>query len=290
MPLDPSLVANVVLTGLLLGGLYAVIGVGFTIAFGLVNVANIAHPAIAVLGAFAALFLWRLGVDPVIAGLLWCPVFFGLGWILYRVYHELFERRGALALNGMTFFFGLMFVVEVGLLLEFGVDYQLVSSASTTGMLRLPGLDIPWRLLTPFLVALAVIAALALYMRTTYIGRAIAGVSQDDVAVRLVGANPVKVKSIAFGLSLATAAIAGALLLVATPVQPASGREFIGRMFAVTVLGGATSVRGTLAAGILLGVVESLVQTFAGASWATAIGFVMLLVALAIRPQGMLRR
>ncbi len=276
--------------GLLLGGLYAVVGVGFTIAFGLINVANIAHPAVAVLGAFATLLLWRMGVDPVVAGVLWSPVFFAGGWLLYRVYCQLFERRGAPALNGMTFFFGLMFVIEVGLLLGFGVDYQLVSSRSTTGVLRLPWLEIPWRLLTPFLVAVGVIGALALYMRTTYLGRAIAAVAQDDVAVRIVGASPVRIKSAAFGLAVATGAIAGALLLVATPIQPASGREFIGRMFAVTVLGGVTSVRGTLAAGILLGVVESLVQAFAGASWATAIGFLMLLAALAIRPEGMLRR
>lgn len=266
------------------------VGVGFTIAFGLINVANIAHPAVAVLGAFATLVLWRMGVDPVLAGLLWSPAFFGCGWLLYRVYCELFERRGAPALNGMTFFFGLMFVVEVGLLLAFGVDYQLVSSPSTTGVLRLSGLEIPWRLLTPFLVAVAVIGGLALYMRTTYLGRAIAAVAQDDVAVRIVGASPIRIKSAALGLAVATAAIAGALLLVAMPIQPASGREFIGRMFAVTVLGGVTSVRGTLAAGILLGVVESLVQAFAGASWATAIGFLMLLGALAIRPEGMLRR
>lgn len=276
--------------GLLLGGLYAVVGVGFTVAFGLIDVANIAHPAVAVLGAFATLVLWRLGVDPVIGGLLWGPVFFGLGWLLYRVYRELFERRAAPALNGMTFFFGLMFVLEAALLLVFGVDYQVVASPSTTGVLRVLRLEVPWRLLTPFLVAVAVIAALALYMRTTYLGRAIAAVAQDDVAVRIVGASPTRVKAVAFGLSVATAAVAGALLLAAMPIQPASGRELIGRMFAVTVLGGVTSVRGTLVAGILLGVVESLVQVLAGASWATAIGFVMLLGALAIRPEGMLRR
>jgi branched-chain amino acid transport system permease protein len=275
--------------GLLLGGLYAALGVGFTLAFGLIGVANIAHPVIAVLGAYGTLLLWRTGVDPILAGLLWAPVFFAAGWWLYRVYRSLFELRGAPALNAMTFFFGLMFVVEVGILLAFGVDYQVISSRSTSGVLSIFGLEVPYRLLSPFLVSLLVIGALVVYLRTTYTGWAISAVAQDEVAVRIVGAKPARLKAMAFGLATASAAVAGSLLLVVTPVQPATGRELIGRMFAVTVLGGITSVRGTLLAGVILGIAESLVQAYAGGSWSTATGFVILLGALALRPQGMFR-
>lgn len=287
---DSLLLANVVVTGFLLGALYAAIGVGFSLCFGLAQVANIAHPAFVVLGAYAALSLGTLGINPILGGFLWSPVFFLFGLGIYWVYHQLFERRDAPPLNGMTFFFGMMFVVEVALLIGYGVEYKIVSVASAQGTIVIGGIDLPRRLLYPCLAALLMVTSLAIFSRHSFTGRAMSAVAQDTVAVRLMGASPVRIKAIACGLAFATAAIAGALLLVAWPIHPSSGRELIGRMFAVSVLGGVTSVRGALAAGVLLGVAESLVQSYAGASWATAVGFVVLLGALAILPQGMFRR
>ncbi|MCL4748083.1 MAG: branched-chain amino acid ABC transporter permease [Burkholderiaceae bacterium] len=288
--LDFLLLANVIATGTLLGVLYAAIGVGFSLSFGLAQVANIAHPTFVVVGAYAAFSSWKLGIDPILGGFLWCPVFFLLGLGIYRTYHAIFERRDAPSLNGMTFFFGMMFVIEVGLLLEYGVEYKIVSVPFSQGVVVVGGLDLPRRLLYPCIAGLAMVGALAMFVRYTFTGRAMSAVALDLAAVRLMGANPVRIKSIACGLAFATAAVAGALLLVAWPVNPSSGRELIGRMFAVSVLGGVTSVRGALAAGVLLGIAESLVQIYAGASWATAVGFVVLLGTLAVRPQGMFRR
>jgi branched-chain amino acid transport system permease protein len=105
-----------------------------------------------------------------------------------------------------------------------------------------------------------------------------------------MGADPVKIKTIAFGLGIATASLAGALLIVIAPVEPSSGREYIGRVFAITVLGGMGSIGGTLVAALILGVAESLMATFSGPSWALAVSFGLLLVALAVRPSGLFGR
>ena len=126
--------------------------------------------------------------------------------------------------------------------------------------------------------------------RLSFYGRAIAAVSQDPTALRLLAIDPVRIKRIGFGLSIATAALAGAFLIVIQPVEPSVGREYIGRIFAICVLGGMGSLPGTLIGAILLGIVESITTTFFGPSWAPAVGFGFLLATLAFRPTGLLGR
>ena len=133
-------------------------------------------------------------------------------------------------------------------------------------------------------------ATLYLFLGRTFYGRAIMAVSQDSGALRLMGANPVRIKTIAFGIGIAAASLAGALLIMIVPVVPSSDRDYIGRMFAITVLGGMGSIGGTLVAAIILGVVESLMGTFAGPSWSLAVSFGILLIALAVRPAGLFGR
>jgi branched-chain amino acid transport system permease protein len=134
------------------------------------------------------------------------------------------------------------------------------------------------------------IAALQLFLSNTFIGRAIKAVSQDQGALALMAANPVKIKRIAFGISIATAAMAGAFLIIIQPVEPSVGREYIGRVFAICVLGGLGSLPGTVIGAMLLGVVESITATFYGPSWAPAVAFGFLLLTLAFRPAGLLGR
>jgi len=115
-------------------------------------------------------------------------------------------------------------------------------------------------------------------------------VSQDQLALRLMAADPVRIKRIAFSISIATAALAGACLIVIQPVEPSVGREYIGRVFAICVLGGLGSLPGTLIAAMLLGIVESITATFYGPSWAPAVSFGFLLLTLAFRPSGLFGR
>jgi len=262
-----------------------------SLIFGLLDIANIAQPAFLILGSYAAYVMnSAFGFDPILSGLLFTPLFFGLGAVVYRIYSQSLARRGAESLRGLVFFFGLLFIIEVSLSLAFGVDYRLVQTAYTSKSIDFGGVGVAFRYLVPCVVGLAMTLALYLFLGRTFYGRAIMAVSQDQGALRLMGANPVQIKTIAFGIGIAAASLAGALLISIAPVIPSSDRDYIGRMFAITVLGGMGSIGGTLVAAIILGLAENLMSTFFGPSWSLAVSFGLLLLALAVRPAGLFGR
>src|ERR1700730_10923357 len=234
-----ELLMNAVIAGLLLGGFYAAVTAGVSISFGLRDIVNIAHPAFIILGSYIAYIVNQtFGLDPIVTSIVMLPAFYALGALVYQVYYVSFERRGQEALRGLAFFFGLLFITEVGLVLVFGVDYRYVEAVYIGPSLRFSFVDLPLRMLIPCLVSLLLMLCLQLYLTRTFIGRAIMAVSQDQLALRLMAADPVRIKSIAFGISIATASLAGAFLIVIQPVEPSVGREYIGRVFAICVLGG----------------------------------------------------
>src|SRR5579875_3094867 len=258
MEISLNLLVNAVVSGLLPGRLYAAVTVGVTISFGMLDIVNIAHPAFIMAGSFVAYALnsaW--GLDPILVGVGAAPV---------------------------------LFVGEVSLILVFGVDYRFVEAPYIGPSLHFGFVELPLRMLIPCAVALIMVAVLQLYLGRSFIGRAILAVSQDRLALQLMAANPARVKCIAFGLSIATAAVAGALLIIIQPVEPSIGRDYIGRIFAICVLGGMTSFPGMVAGAMLIGVAESITATFYGPSWAPAVAFGFLLLTLAIRPAGLLGR
>jgi branched-chain amino acid transport system permease protein len=291
MDIPFDLLINAIVAGLLLGGFYAAVTAGISISFGMLDIVNIAHPAFIILGSYIAYFVnINFGIDPIVVSIIVLPAFFALGTLVYHVYYLSFERRGQESLRGLAFFFGLLFVTEVMLILVFGVDYRYVEASYIGPSLHFGIIDLPLRMLVPCLVALALFAAIELFITRTFTGRAIMAVSQDQLALQLMAADPIRIKRIAFGISIATAAIAGALLIIIQPVEPSVGREYIGRVFAICVLGGLGSMPGALIAAMLLGVVESLTATFYGPSWAPAVAFGFLLLTLAFRPAGLLGR
>jgi branched-chain amino acid transport system permease protein len=286
-----DLLINAIFAGLLLGGFYAAVTIGISISFGILDIVNIAHPAFVVLGSYLTyLISASFGIDPILISILMLPMFYVLGIMVYQVYCLAFERRGQDSLRGLAFFFGLLFVTEVALILVFGVDYRYVAAAYIGPSIRIGIVDLPLRMLVPCAVAFALFAAVEFFVRFTFTGRAILAVSQDQLALELMAVDPIRIKRIAFGLSIATAAVAGALLIVIQPVEPSVGREYIGRIFAISVLGGLRSMPGTLVAALLLGIIESLTSTFYGPSWAPALAFGFLLVTLAFRPAGIFAR
>jgi branched-chain amino acid transport system permease protein len=303
--MSSDLLLNAVIAGVLLGGFYAAVTVGISISFGILDIVNIAHPAFVILGSYIAYLLnTRYGLDPVLVGILVLPLFYALGAAVYQVYYVSFERRGKEALSGLAFFFGLLFITEVLLILVFGVDYRyvqtdyidinfgkfLVQTFGSAPPLPPTVAQLPMRMLVPCVMSVAMFIVLLIIIKRTFIGRAIMAVSQDALALQLMGASPVRIKRIAFAISIATAAMAGAFLIIIQPVEPSVGREYIGRVFAICVLGGMGSLVGTLIGAMLLGVAESITATFYGPSWAPAVSFGLLLLTLAFRPSGILGR
>ncbi len=295
-----DLFINALIAGLLLGGFYAAVTVGVSVSFGILDIVNIAHPGFIILGSYVAYILNQTyGLDPIVVAIGALPLFYALGALTYEVYYISFEKRHQEALRGLAFFFGLLFVTEVVLILAFGVDYRYVKAAyidanlgSYLGMEWLPRFiaGLPMRMLVPCVLSLLMVWLLQLYLSRTFTGRAIMAVSQDQLALRLMAVDPVRIKRIAFAISIATAAMAGAFLIVIQPVEPSVGREYIGRVFAICVLGGLQSLPGTVIAAMLLGVVESFTSTYYGPSWAPAVAFGVLLLTLAFRPAGLLGR
>ena len=286
-----ELIINAVVAGILLGGFYAAITLGISVSFGMLDVVNIAHPVFIILGAYGVYLLnGSLGWDPLVAGLIFSPLFFLIGVGVYLAYYASFEKRGAESLRGLVFFFGIMFLIEVALLLTFGVDYRLARASWIGGSLQVGFIGISLRLAIPFLVGIAMTVLLYLFFSKTFLGMITRGVAQNSTAVRLMGANPVRIKTFAFGLSIATTSIAGALMISIGPVEPGLGREFIGRVFAVAVLAGMGSISGTLIAALLIGVAESLTATLGGPAWGMAVSFAILLLVLGIKPSGLFRR
>ena len=291
MEIPYDLLINALIAGLLLGAFYAAVTIGVSISFGILDIVNIAHPGVIILGSYIAYILnTRLGLDPIVVSIAMLPAFYALGALIYQVYYASFERYGQESLRGLAFFFGLLFITEVTLILVFGVDYRYVEAAYVGPSLHVGLIDLPLRLLVPCLVALAMFGAVQLFLTRTFIGRAINAVAQDQLALQLMAASPTRIKRIAFAISIATCSVAGALLIVIQPVEPSIGRDYIGRVFAICVLGGLGSLPGTLIGALLLGIVESLTATFFGPSWAPAVSFGFLLVTLAVRPAGLFGR
>ena len=286
-----DLLVNAIVSGILIGGFYAAVTAGVSLSFGILDIVNIAHPAFIILGSYAAYIVnVSLGLDPILVGIVMMPAFYALGAGIYQIYYVSFEKRGQESLRGLAFFFGLLFITEVSLVLYFGVDYRYVEARYIGPTMHLGAIDMPLRILVPFLVSLLMMAALELLLTKSFVGRAIMAVSQDQLALRLMAIDPIRIKRIAFGISIATASLAGAFLIIIQPVEPSVGREYIGRVFAICVLGGMGSLPGTVIAAMLIGIFESLTATFYGPSWAPAVSFGFLLLTLAVRPAGLFGR
>src|SRR5512134_2687720 len=286
-----DLLLEALLFGVLLGCFYAAVSIGLSVSFGLLDVPHVAHPALMVAGSYCTYIVAGWGLDPILAGVILMPAFFVLGILIYRFYYETFEKRGTEAgVRGLAFFFGLTLIIEVGLILVFGVDQRMAEAAYIGQSLKIGDMRIPMRMLVAFGVAVVLTTGLTLYLSRTFTGRAIKAVAQDEPALRLMGANPVRIKQWAFGIATGVTALAGAMLIIVGPVEPSLDRVYIGRTFAVVVLAGLGSMSGTVAAGLILGISESIVLMLFGASWAPAVAFGLLLIVLGIRPQGLFGR
>src|ERR1700676_3958744 len=234
MVVSLDLLINAIVAGILLGGFYAAVTVGVTISFGMLDIANIAQPAFILLGSYATYIVTAyVKIDPILVGFIMTPVFYVIGMATYRLYYHAFESRGEQAIQGLAFFFGLLFVGEVSLVLVIGVDYRFVDAAYIGPSFHIGIVEVPLRMLVPCVFSLIMVGLVQLYLSRSFIGRAILAVSQDRVALQLMAASPIKIKQIAFGISIATCSVAGSFLIIIQQVEPSIGRDYIGRIFAI---------------------------------------------------------
>src|SRR3974377_2124252 len=178
-----DLLINAVVSGILIGGFYAGVTSGLSLSFGILDIVNIAHPAFIILGSYLAYVAnANLGVDPMLAAIVMMPVFYVLGAGIYQIYYASFEKRGQESLRGLAFFFGLLFITEVTLVLYFGVDYRYVEARYIGPSWHFAMLDIPLRILVPFLVSLILTSGVQIFLTRRSLARAPMAIAQNQLA------------------------------------------------------------------------------------------------------------
>jgi branched-chain amino acid transport system permease protein len=273
-------------SGVLTGALYAMIGIGLTIVFGVMRIINLAHGEMVMLGMFAAFWSQKLwGVDPFVSILLWAPAMFALGMILYRFLLRRIIPGGEL--NTLLYTAGLSLLVANLALFAWTGDYRTIGLPYALTPMRPFGIAVPPALAIGFVLAAAITGALWLFLGRTDMGRAIRATSQNREAAILMGIDVERVAVVAFGLGTALAGAAGVLLAPSLYLYPTVGELLIVKCFVIVVLGGLGSVPGAIAGGILLGVVESLGAVYVSTTYKDGLGYVLFLLELLYRPSGL---
>lgn len=280
---------QVAASGLLMGAAYALVAVGFTIVFGVMNIVNFAHGHLVMTAMFACFALHRYaGIDPYIAALLLFPVFLGVGALLFKsVIVPILEASQAAHLLTTL---ALLIVIENGANLLFGGDMRSVNLGIGGKSLTIAGIALPWTRLIAAFGSLAAIGGVWAFLRFTRFGAEIRAAADNRIGALLVGVPIRRVFLRAFALGTATAAFAGCLLMPFYLVNPYVGHDFMLKAFVIAIIGGLGSLPGALVAGVIVGMLEAAGGLFFTASLGNALVFGLLMIVLLIRPWGLFGR
>jgi branched-chain amino acid transport system permease protein len=278
--------AQATIYGVLQGGLLALIAVGFSLVWGVMNVVNMSHGAFVILGAYVSWALRdRLGLDPLIGMLVAAVVLFLLGYALQRWLVNL-------VINGPIFItllltFGLSLVIVQAMNVLFTANYRSIHTAYAGESLALGSVRVPVSRLIAFLIAVAITLALVAFVKRTRLGISILATGMDRGAARLMGIRAAHVYALTFGLSAALAAIAGTMVGTVGTFNPAAAGGYTLLSFVIAVLGGLGNMYGALLGGLVIGVIESWAGLYLSGTWSNAIAFLVLIVVLVLRPSGL---
>ena len=276
-----------ILNGILLGGLYALIAIGLSTMLGIVRVMNFAHGDLMILASYMTLVLvtW-LGIHPLMGLIVVIPAMYLVGYLIQRLLINRVLPQGEEP--PLIVAFGLSIILQNILLLIFTPDAR--SLMTRLNLITIPisrHLNIPVNYLLDFVFGLVVFLFLYYFFHNTYLGRAIRAASDDEKAAQLIGINTHKIYAKAMGLAMITAAIAGVLVGMTFTFYPHTGSQFLFIAFGVAIIGGLGSMKGTLAAGILLAVAQLIGAHFMGPGYQVVTGHIVLLIVLLVRPQGL---
>ena len=278
---------QVLANGLVLGGLYAGIAVGFSLVWGVLNVINLLHGSFVVLGSYIAYFAYAsLGIHPFLSVILAGAA---LGLLAYPLQAGLINRVvGAPVLMTLTLTFGLDLILNNGMLLAFKADYRKLSLP--LGSLQAGPVVLPLDKLAATLLALLLTFGLYRLLRDSRIGRAIVAVRMDREAALLMGVDVKRINAVTFAVGALMAGASGSLLSLIYPISPLNSGLFLSKAFVICVLGGLGSVPGAMVGGLALGLVESFGAYALGPEHVTSLSFGILILLLMVRPSGLLGR
>ena len=281
--------ATPIVIGILLGGLYVVVALGLSLVFGVMKVINVAHGTLVILGSYLAYSaLTVLGIDPIIWLIPSIPLFFVMG-ILIEKY--LLNRAAKMSADAaLIIAFGIALIIQNATQIIWTPQSRALITDYTLESIQIGNVYIPVVYIFDFSAALVVMVVLHQFLKRTYLGQAITAASQDRQTAELMGINPNRVYQIAFGISMSLAAIAGVFFGMTFPFNPTSGNALLIIAFGVIILGGLGSMVGTFIGGMIFGLSQTLGGYFWGPTAQLLVPFLMVLVVLTIRPQGLFGR
>lgn len=281
--------SQILINGLLVGGLYACIALGFSLVWGVLNILNVLHGSLIMLGAYATFWLFHLlGLDPLISLPLTIVALFLFGYGIQRGIINQVVRAPMFMTLILTFGLDLI-VVNLALYFWTG-NIRSVTPPYATATLTVLGARVPFIRLAMFLLALLVTGLLFMFLNRTWSGRAIRATRMDLDAARLMGIPIAHTYALTFGLGAAMAGAGGALIAVGFPFTPGVGGEYLARAFVICVMGGLGNMLGALVGGIVLGLVEQAATVVLGPGYQGFVSFALLIATLLVRPQGLMGR
>ncbi|HEY8416453.1 MAG TPA: branched-chain amino acid ABC transporter permease [Limnochordales bacterium] len=281
--------SQIVVNGLLTGGLYALVAVGFSLVWGVMNVVNIAHAAYIMLGAYMSYWLFRLfNWDPFLSIPVSMAALFVLGYLVASLVLNRVIRFGLVMTLVLTF--GIDLILQNAALMLWSADYRSVTPAYAGQGLAIGGVMVPYVRLAVFLLAVLFVVLFSLFLSKTRVGNAIQATALNPGAAELTGVRIERIYALTYAIGAALAAAAGSMISVVYTIQPQVGNVFLTRAFVITVLGGLGSIPGALLGGVILGLAESFATVTVGVGWSEAVSFALLVLILIVRPQGLLGR
>ena len=282
-----DLLAQILINGVLLGGLYAIMALGLALVWGVLNIVNLAHGAFIMLGAYLSWHLYvYLGIDPFLGLPLTAIVMFVVGYALQRGLLNLVVR--APMFNTLLITFGLEVVLTYLAQLAFSADFRTINPPYAGNSFALGPVVIPLARLMAFGVAAALTVGMWLFLLHSKLGRAIRATAQNLVAARLYGVEPRHLYAVTFGIGIGLAGAAGGLYGTVSQINPYIGATLTAKSFAIAIIGGLDNPLGVLVGGIVLGIIESLTVLYVGATFGDVASFGVLVLVLILRPSGLL--
>ncbi|MGN6465977.1 MAG: branched-chain amino acid ABC transporter permease [Rhizobiaceae bacterium] len=284
-----DLLAQVLINGILLGGLYAIMALGLALVWGVLNIVNLAHGAFIMLGAYLSWHLFRyLGIDPFVGLPITAIIMFGVGYAVQRGLLNLVVR--APMFNTLLITFGMEVVLTYLAQLAFSADFRTINPSYAGSNVALGPVVIPTVRLAAFAVAIVLTFAMWLFLLRTRLGRAIRATAQNLISARLYGVEPRHLYAMTFGIGIGLAGVAGGLYGTVSQINPYIGATLTAKCFAISIIGGLDNPLGVIVGGLVLGIIESLAVLYIGATFADVASFGVLVLVLIVRPSGLLGR
>jgi branched-chain amino acid transport system permease protein len=277
------LLAQILLNGVLLGGLYGLMALGMALVWGVLNIVNLAHGAFVMLGGYVVYFVFTgLGIDPFAALPVAFLAMFALGYLLQRYVLNLIVRSAQL--NTLLITFGLDVVLTYLAQLAFTADFRTINPSYAGANITIFDLTLPLLRFAAFVAALLFATLLWIMLERTRLGRAIRATAQNLTAARLYGVDPARLYALTFGLGVGLAGAAGGLYCMVSQVTPYIGATLTAKSFVITIMGGLENPFGIVLGGIVIGIIEALASIYVGPTFTDAISFGLLVVILIVRP------